>query len=1154
MDEICAFPRSCPEVAASFSFARNNRSQPNQSCIRSGAQIRSLKGWCAGLLIVVACCLVFDLSGYGCPATASGRPMPVASTAPSCNSASITGSRADNCTVLLPAAATSVGQSVSLTANRAFTSTVTDLLNDDTVMTTHSTVATASSTVGTYPLIAAISDPAAANYAPIVTPAVLTVASSQATTGIDFSGGFAASQGQMILNGSTDLDGSRLQLTDGGQYEAGSTWYSTPVNIQAFTTNFTFQLVNPGADGITFAIQNNNTSAIGPTAGNLGYGYIPNSIAIKFDLFNNRGEGPDSTGLYVDGAPPIIPAIDMTSSGVNLHSGDIMAVQMVYNGATLTMTITDTVTNATFSTSFTINIPATVGGNTAYMGFTGGTGTLTASQEILTWTYTPVAGLPTPTFTPVAGTYTTAQTVTITDSSSGATIYYTTDGTTPTTSSTQYTGPITVSSTETLEAIAVAAGYTKSAVATATYTIQGTSVPAAISFVQVASATPQSPTATVSVTYPAAQTLGDLNVVVVGWNDTTATVQSVTDSAGNNYSLAIGPTSGTALQQSIYYATDIASGSNTVTVTFSQAASAADVRILEYQGVTTLDVTAGASGSSATASSGPATTTSANELIFGANTVATGTAAAGSGFTARIITSPDSDIAEDMVVTAAGSNTATATLTSSAPWVMQMATFSAASGPVPTVSSVSPNSGSISGGAAVTITGTNFVTGAAVTFGGTVATNVVVVSGTQITATSPAGSGGAVTVTVTNSGGQSGSLASAFTYLAVPTLSISTTSVAFGNVEVNTPSTQTVTLSSTGTAPVTVSAATVTGAGFTVAGATFPVTLNPGQTVTLDVQFEPTATGAATGQLTIQSNSSTNGTTMISLGGTGTSVPAALSTLTCGSASLTGSGSDSCTVMLTAAAASSGLSVKLASSNAAVTVPATVTVPANATSAGFTATVSSVTSAQAVTLTASAGSVSKSFALQLNAAVPTLSISATTLAFGNVGVNTASTQTVTLNSTGTAAVTVSAATVTGTGFTVAGATFPVTLNPGQTVTLDVQFEPTATGAATGQLTIQSNSSTNGTAMISLGGTGTLPEVDLSWDAPSSSPDPVAGYNIYRSTGGSSTYQLLNSSIDTETTYVDSTAQTGTAYTYYVESVDSSGVESVPSNQVNVTIP
>ena len=49
--------------------------------------------------------------------------------------------------------------------------------------------------------------------------------------------------------------------------------------------------------------------------------------------------------------------------------------------------------------------------------------------------------------------------------------------------------------------------------------------------------------------------------------------------------------------------------------------------------------------------------------------------AAGSGFTSRIITSPDGDIAEDKVVTTAGSNSATATLSSTGPWVMQMITF-----------------------------------------------------------------------------------------------------------------------------------------------------------------------------------------------------------------------------------------------------------------------------------------------------------------------------------------------------------------------------------------------------------------------------------------------------------------------------------------------
>jgi Legume lectin domain/Chitobiase/beta-hexosaminidase C-terminal domain len=290
--------------------------------------------------------------------------------------------------------------------------------------------------------------------------------------GISFPQGFANSEGLMILNGSTDLDDSRLQLTDGGLSEGGTAWYATPMNVQSFTTTFTFQLSNPAANGITFTIQNQGTAALGMFGLGLGYEYIPTSVAVKFDLYNAAGEGPDSTGLYTDGAVPTVPAIDLSSTGINLHSDDTMSVQLVYNGTTLAMTITDTVTLATFSTSWAINIPATVGGNTAYVGFTGGTGALTASQKILTWTYTPGAALPTPTFSVAAGTYTTAQTVSISDSSSGATIYYTTNGTTPTTSSTKYAGTaISVSSTETIKAMAVATGYTNSAVATAAYTI-----------------------------------------------------------------------------------------------------------------------------------------------------------------------------------------------------------------------------------------------------------------------------------------------------------------------------------------------------------------------------------------------------------------------------------------------------------------------------------------------------------------------------------------------------------------------------------------------------------------------------------------------------------------------------------------------------------
>jgi fibronectin type 3 domain-containing protein len=93
-------------------------------------------------------------------------------------------------------------------------------------------------------------------------------------------------------------------------------------------------------------------------------------------------------------------------------------------------------------------------------------------------------------------------------------------------------------------------------------------------------------------------------------------------------------------------------------------------------------------------------------------------------------------------------------------------------------------------------------------------------------------------------------------------------------------------------------------------------------------------------------------------------------------------------------------------------------------------------------------------------------------------------------------------------------------------------------------------------VVSLSGTGTRTsyQVDLSWSAPSSSADPVAGYNVYRSTSGSSAFQLLNASVDTQTTYVDTAVQNDFTYDYYVESVDAFGITSVPSTTITVEIP
>ena len=79
-------------------------------------------------------------------------------------------------------------------------------------------------------------------------------------------------------------------------------------------------------------------------------------------------------------------------------------------------------------------------------------------------------------------------------------------------------------------------------------------------------------------------------------------------------------------------------------------------------------------------------------------------------------------------------------------------------------------------------------------------------------------------------------------------------------------------------------------------------------------------------------------------------------------------------------------------------------------------------------------------------------------------------------------------------------------------------------------------------------------MNLAWDAPTSSPDPVAGYNVYRAPSGSTSYQLLSSVNSGELAFTDSNVQAGQTYDYIVESVHASGATSAPSNMASVTLP
>ncbi len=202
--------------------------------------------------------------------------------------------------------------------------------------------------------------------------------------------------------------------------------------------------------------------------------------------------------------------------------------------------------------------------------------------------------------------------------------------------------------------------------------------PAQPRFVQQNFATPQSPQSQVSAVYSNAQIAGNANLLAIGWNDTTASISTVGDSAGNFYHPAISTFRGNGMSQAIYFATNIPAGTNAVTVTFNQPAAYVDLRVTEYSGLSptnVFDAGVSAAGVGTGADSGPLSVTATNELLFGAGMTADTFTGPGSGFTLRVITSPDSDMVEDQIASTTGSYNATASLNNSTPWLMQLAAF-----------------------------------------------------------------------------------------------------------------------------------------------------------------------------------------------------------------------------------------------------------------------------------------------------------------------------------------------------------------------------------------------------------------------------------------------------------------------------------------------
>src|SRR2546426_81709 len=312
-------------------------------------------------------------------------------------------------------------------------------------------------------------------------------------------------------------------------------------------------------------------------------------------------------------------------------------------------------------------------------------------------------------------------------------------------------------------------------------------------------------------------------------------------------------------------------------------------------------------------------------------------------------------------------------------------------------------------------------------------------------------------------------------------LSARPASVAFGNVTVGSRSTQAIGLSNTGSVNLTVSLGGATGPGFSISGLTFPLTLPPGQSSAFNVQFAPTATGSASGSVSLVSDAP-NSPSTIALSGTGAQPQLSVTppSVSFGNVLVGSTGVQNFTLTITRRPPRSTLlpyTTLFRSSISGLTFPLTLPPGQSSTFSVQFAPTTTGSASGGVSLVSDAPNSPSTIALSATGVQIGIATSTPRVKISDVVVASTNTQTITLTNSGTADLTIPQATVTGAGFSISGLTSPLTLTAGQSSTFSVQFAPTATGSASGGVSLVSNAP-NSPSTIALSANGVQPQLSV----------------------------------------------------------------------------
>lgn len=381
-------------------------------------------------------------------------------------------------------------------------------------------------------------------------------------------------------------------------------------------------------------------------------------------------------------------------------------------------------------------------------------------------------------------------------------------------------------------------------------------------------------------------------------------------------------------------------------------------------------------------------------------------------------------------------------------------------------------------------------------------------------------------------------------------LAFNPSSLRFGEVIVGQSSTLPVTITNKGTVGFTISTMTAS-AGYATSHPALPLTLAPGQSVSVNVTFNPVSSGTDAGTILV------NGSISFDVHGTGASSTSLIpnpSTVAFGSVQ-DGSTAKSYVTLTNGKSTNTTISSVTQSGSQfgvqGLTLPMTLTPGQSVTFSVLFSPQTSGSVSGSLQFTNPKNSTSAWLPLTgTGTSAGQLSLSPSNVSFGNVNVGSSASQNGSLTAVG-ASVTITSASSSSSEFSLSGISLPATLSAGQSIPYSVAFTPQSSGTASATLSFASTASVATESLTGSGVSVVQHSVNLSWN-PSTSQ--VTGYNVYRASAAAGPYAKLNSSPDSSTTYIDGTVASSHTYYYVTTAVNSSGVESSYSNQVQVAIP